>query len=60
MPYGVEERVNKKRTWTAEVVQITQVVVEKRNMAGEVGKGGVQHFKGITITDMLTLVYNNT
>lgn len=41
-------------------MQITQVMAEKRNRAGEIGKGGVHHFKRITITDMLTLVYNNT
>ena len=52
MPYGVEERVNRVWCpWRTEVVQITQVVVEKRNMAGEIGKGGAQHFKRITITD---------
>lgn len=32
-------------------MQITQVMVDERNMAGEIGKGGVQHFKRITITD---------
>lgn len=31
--------------WRTETVHVTQVIVEKRNMAGGTGKGGVQYYR---------------
>lgn len=43
--------------WRAEAVQVTQVMVEKRNLVGGTRKGGVQYYR--QIINMLILVYNN-
>lgn len=46
VPYEIEERANKKwPPWGTEEVQVTQDMVEKRNMAGETGKGEVQYYR---------------